>query len=240
MTNYPSHINSVTVLREKELAKSHRPYLARGGRVARCQKCLITEANCICASRPQIHSDCAFCFIMYKGEVYKPSNTGRLIADVISDNYAFQWERTVHAPQLLSLLQDPRYAPMVIFPHQYAEKERCITSPSEASTTQPGRKPLFVVLDGSWREAKKMFKSPYLANLPVLGIAPAQASAYLLREASQPHQLCTAEVGIETLRLAGEHENAEVLNAYFLLFRERYLKGRANRPLSAITDGSPP
>ena len=175
-----------------------------------------------------LQTQCAFCFIMYKGEVYKPSNTGRLIADVVADNYAFLWERTQTDKELLALLKDERYTPILIFPHQYAEAGRCIPNPLEHVAVVSGKIPLFVVLDGTWREAKKMFKSPYLANLPVLGIQPDEGSTYVLREAAHTHQLCTAEVGVEVLKLANERVAAEALQDYFNLFQERYASIRAH------------
>jgi hypothetical protein len=82
------------------------------------------------------------------------------------------------------------------------------------------------MLDGTWREAKKMFKSPYLATMPVLGIQPEQASRYQLREAAHLHQLCTAEVAIEVLALAGEAGSASKLADYFLQFRRAYMLGK--------------
>ncbi|WP_430460119.1 tRNA-uridine aminocarboxypropyltransferase [Thalassolituus sp. LLYu03] len=222
--------NSVARLRLQELAKARRPFLARGCKTVRCPDCLLAEANCICASRPAPQGQCAVLFIMYHGEVFKPSNTGRLIADVIADNHAFQWERTVHDPALLALLADERYAPIVVFPHQYAEPGHCIHTPAElVAVNNDGKIPLFVLLDGTWREAKKMFfKSPYLQNLPVLGIQPEEASSYRLREAYHLHQLCTAEVFIEVLRLAGDEAASGALAGYFDLFRERYLAGKAS------------
>lgn len=221
--------NSVARLRLQELAKSRRPFLARGSKTQRCPDCLLARANCLCAQRPQPGGRCAVLFIMYHGEVFKPSNTGRLIADVVADNHAFQWDRTRHDPQLLALLADPRYQPIVIFPHQYAEPERCIDSPQQLPEVSTGVKiPLFVFLDGTWREAKKIFRSPYLQGLPVLGIQPQQASAYQLREAAHLHQLCTAEVGVEVLTLTGDTDAATTLSEYFALFRERYLLGKAN------------
>lgn len=222
------HANSIADLRVQELAKSQRVFSARGSRAIRCETCLLTRHNCICDARPQTTSQCAFCFIMYKGEVYKPSNTGRLIADVVKDNHAFQWERTRFDPALLALINDPHYAPIIVFPHQYAEADRCICHPKDIQQVQAGRTPLFIMLDGTWREAKKMFRSPYLAQLPVLGIQPVRGSEYQLREAAHLHQLCTAEVGIEVLKLAGESRVAEALQAYFCVFRERYLAGKAN------------
>ena len=80
-----SDTNSVLKLRTQELAKATRVFNARGSKVKRCEQCLLPATDCICASKPSVSSHCAFCFIMYTGECYKPSNTGRIIADVIAD-----------------------------------------------------------------------------------------------------------------------------------------------------------
>lgn len=221
-----SHPNSVLRLRAQELAKATRVFNARGSKVKRCDSCLLPQIECICAAKPQVASQSAFCFIMYTGECYKPSNTGRIIADVIADNHAYVWDRTQPDPAMLALLSDPRYAPIVVFPQQYAEPERCISSPLELVAVQKGSIPLFVMLDGTWREAKKMFKSTYLAALPVLGIQPQQASNYALREAAHLHQLCTAEVAIEVLKLANDNDAAAALAHYFALFRRAYIAGK--------------
>lgn len=159
---------------------------------------------------------------MYPGESYKPSNTGRLIADVVADSHAFRWQRLEAQPALQALLQDGRYAPMLVFPHKYVAPERCISSPSDLPAVQSGKIPLFVMLDGTWREARKMFNSVYLASLPVLGIQPEQASGYLMRDAAHLHQLCTAEVGVEVLKLAGDVAAAQALAGYFSVFCRHY------------------
>ncbi|WP_417703184.1 tRNA-uridine aminocarboxypropyltransferase [Rheinheimera aquimaris] len=228
-----SHLNSVLSLRARELAKATRVFNARGSKVKRCDTCLLPRTDCICTARPDVVSKSAFCFIMYTGECYKPSNTGRIIADVITDNHAYVWDRTRPDPEMLALLADDSYAPIVVFPQQYAEPERCINSPQESMAIQQGKTPLFVMLDGTWREAKKMFKSPYLATMPVLGIQPQQASSYALREAAHLHQLCTAEVAIEILKLAEDDAAATALQQYFATFRSAYIAGK---PHLSLTD----
>ena len=210
-------------LRSQELAKSTRSFNARGTKVVRCEHCLVPKTECICAHRPDVSCHSAMCFIMYQGECFKPSNTGRIIADVVKNNHAFIWERTHFAPKLLALLSNPQYAPIVVFPQQYAEESRWIKTQTDFNTITEGKKPLFVMLDGTWREAKKIFKSSYLAEFPVLGIQPIAGSSYQLREAAHLHQLCTAEVAIEVLKMAAEHEAATALDEYFRLFREAYI-----------------
>lgn len=225
------HINSVMALRARELLKTRRPFLARGSKVKRCADCLLPLTGCICAERPSPRAGSAFCMLMYWGEPYKPSNTGRLIADVMQDNYAFLWDRTRPDAALLALLQDARYRPVVVFPHQYAEAERCIDSLAELAAETPSRTPLYIMLDGTWREAKKMFKSPYLAQLPVIGVEPEHKSLYQLREAAHKHQLCTAEVAALVLQGNGEEESAQALAAYFEVFRRRYIAGKPHMVL---------
>lgn len=213
-------------LRARELLKAKKPFLARGSKVKRCQLCLLPADGCICDARPPPHTGSAFCFIMYWGEAFKPSNTGRLIADVAQDNYAFLWERTRADEVLLALLADPKYYPIVVFPRQYAEPSRCLDSIGELNLPAAGKTPLYIMLDGTWREAKKMFKSPYLASLPVLGMEPQEKSLYQLREAVHKYQLCTAEVAVLVLAHGEDTRMAEALRAYFEVFRKRYIAGR--------------
>lgn len=178
----------------------------------------------MCAHTPAPMADAAFLFLMAKGECYKPSNTGRLIADVVKTNFAFTWQRLEPQQALLDLLNDARYAPIIIFPHEYAESARCIHN---LDSVPDSRTPLFIMLDGTWREARRMFrKSEYLQHLPVLGVRPVAQSDYLLREAAHDYQLCTAEVGVEVLKLAGETTSADALTRYFKVFRRSYLKGK--------------
>ncbi|MDC8829678.1 tRNA-uridine aminocarboxypropyltransferase [Alteromonas gilva] len=214
--------NSVLALRQRELVKSTRPFLARGGKVIRCEACLLPAQNCICAHVPAPQADCAFVLLMFKGECYKPTNTGRLIADVAKHNFAFTWHRTEPDPDFLALIDDPQYQPIIVFPHDYAEPHRCIHQ-----VPATGKIPLFIMLDGTWREARKMFKkSEYLQTIPVMGIKPQSQSDYKLREAAHGYQLCTAEVGVEVLKVAGEPQAAATLAHYFKVFRHHYVKGK--------------
>ena len=73
---------------------STRPYLARGMRVTRCQMCLLQTPYCMCPFRRQLNTRASFLLLMYDDEVLKPSNSGRLIADLVPDTYAYLWSRT--------------------------------------------------------------------------------------------------------------------------------------------------
>ena len=164
----------------------------------------------------------------------KPSNTGRLIADILPNTTAFQWSRTEPPQALLDLVASPDYQPMVVFPASYAGEQRQVIS-----TPATGKPPLFIMLDGTWSEARKMFrKSPYLDSFPVISVDLSRVSNYRLREAHAEGQYCTAEVAIALLDLAGDTLAASALGSHFSCFRERYLAGKPNRKANVTADES--
>ncbi|MHA6605479.1 tRNA-uridine aminocarboxypropyltransferase [Photobacterium damselae] len=225
-------IHAVHTLYEERLARSTRPFRARGCKVERCRQCMLRPHLCICEHRPTVNSNAAFLLVMYDTEVLKPSNTGRLIADLFEDTFAYIWSRTEENTEMMALLNDPQWQPYVVFPAEYAEPERV----AEKVELAQGKRPLFIMLDGSWAEAKKMFrKSPYLAQFPVLSIDPEQPSRYKVREASKDNQLGTAEVAAKIIEQFGEIRNAEVLDLWFDVFRDHYIAGKMNRELADDT-----
>lgn len=184
--------NAVLRLRAERLARATRPFLARGNRIRRCQRCLLPLKQCLCATLTSAQAASRFCLVMFDTEPMKPSNTGRLIADILPDTEAFQWSRTEPPQALLDLVAHPDYQPMVVFPASYAGPDRQVLSAPPS-----GKPPLFIMLDGTWTEARKMFrKSPYLDALPIISVDLSRISAYHLREAHADGQYCTAEVAI--------------------------------------------
>ena len=224
--------NAVLQLRAQRLARATRPFLARGNRIRRCQRCLLPQKQCLCATLQPSSARSHFCLVMFDTEPMKPSNTGRLIADILPDTAAFQWSRTEPPQALLDLVANPDYQPMVVFPAAYAGSERqVITAPPS------GKPPLFIMLDGTWTEARKMFrKSPYLDELPVISVDLSRVSAYRLREAQVEGQYCTAEVAIALLDLAADQHAAQALGDHFTCFRTRYLAGKTQHKGSVTAD----
>ena len=222
--------HAVARLREQRLARLARfgkPFIPRGSHAARCPACRVLFSHCLCALRPQLTTRAGICLIMGDIEPLKPSNTGWLIADVVPDTAAFGWSRTQVDPALPALLADPQWEPHLVFPGEYAAPERVVTEVPQVA----GKRPLFVLLDGTWSQARKMFgKSPYLDHLPVLSLQPDQLSRYRLRRSTRDDHLCTSEVAALCLALAGEQHVAEVLDTYLEVFSNHYLNARQSVP----------
>ncbi len=190
----------------------------------------------MCALRPLLSTRAGVCLIMADFEPLKPSNTGWLIADVVADTAAFGWARTETDPALLAMLADPQWQPIVVFPAEFVAAERVITElpPCRASAGDgwAGKRPLFVLLDGTWSEACKMLrKSPYLNHLPVLSLQPEQLSRYRLRRSAREHHFCTSEVAALCLALVGELHAAQTLEAYLDVFTHHYLQAKQQLPV---------
>lgn len=220
--------HAVSRLRDERLAHSQRPFLARGSRVERCPRCRIPLTYCICDWQPQpLPTRAAIALLMHDTEPLKPSNTGWLIADVVKDTWAFGWQRTQVDSKLLALLNDPTWQPFVVFPEEYARPEQQVT---HQVTVSPHKRPLFILIDATWAEARKVFrKSPYLAHCPVLSIQPEVLSRYQLRRSNRPEHLCTAEVAALCLELAQESKAAKTLNAWLDVFTQHYLAAKQHQ-----------
>ena len=186
----------------------------------------------MCALRPSVQTRSGVCLLMADIEALKPTNTGWLIADLVPDTFAFGWARTEIDPALPALLSDPQWQPYVVFPGEYAAPERVVQKIAPADQ-QTGKRPLFILLDATWTEARKMFrKSPYLDHLPVLSLKPEQISQYKLRRSHRDDHFCTSEVAALCLNLAGEQLAEQTLTAYLDVFTHHYLQARNQLPIA--------
>jgi len=223
-------------LRAERLARSAKPFLARGGsRRERCEGCRLAVTHCMCEIQPRVPTHAGVCLLMADIEALKPTNTGWLIADVVPDTFAFGWARTETDPALLALLADPQWQPYVVFPGEYAAPERVVhaVAPPAHCGGAPARRPLFILLDATWSEARKMFrKSPCLAHLPVLSLQPEQLSRYTLRRSRRGDHFCTSEVAALCMDLAREPRAAQVLEAYLDVFTHHYLQAKNQLPVA--------
>jgi DTW domain-containing protein YfiP len=227
--------HAVSLLRAARLASATKPFAARGGfKRERCEGCRLVPTHCLCALRPSVNTRAAVCLLMADIEPLKPTNTGWLIADLVADTFAFGWSRTQPDPALIALLSDPTWEPYVVFPGEYAAPERVVHAlqPRAEGPGGTAKRPLFILLDGTWSEARKMFsRSPYLNAMPVLSLAPTEASQYRLRRSRCDEHFCTSEVAAWCLRLAGDEAAGKTLDAYLGVFTHHYLQAKNQLPV---------
>ncbi|NVK41756.1 MAG: DTW domain-containing protein [Oceanospirillaceae bacterium] len=209
------------------LTHPRKPFVARGSNIARCDSCLMPAHRCICEYRVQVQAQARFWLLTHRKEVYKPTNTGRLILDTIAGSEAFEWSRTEPEDRFLALLDSADFDPYIVFPSAPDYADRMVQFEAK-----PGRPPVFMILDGTWRQARRMFRhSRYLDRIPVIEPRTERETRYDLRTQVASHHLCTAEVAAAMLEQIGDQASANVLDAYFDVFNEYYHASRRTRPL---------
>lgn len=219
------------------LRPPRREFKARGSFVERCPGCHLPALNCLCPYRVEAASRARVWLLTHPLEHHKPTNTGRLIRDVLPGTRVFTWYRVAPDATLLALLDDPAYAPFVIFPDDQPDyAHRVVGMEAVAEVQRDARIPIFILLDGTWRQARRIFrKSPYLDALPVLPLRSARLTRYRLRKPASQAHLCTAEVAAELLRQGGDVDAAGVLDDYFDAFNDSYAASRRFERLEAPT-----
>lgn len=223
-SNFP---NQYLRLRARRLAESTREFFARGKSVLRCEHCQLAAFACICPWRPELSAHCEFILLMHRDEVFKPTNTGRLLADVLpQQTHVFCWSRTEPARELMELLEDSRRRCVIVFPFDIGEAD---TNPRELLRVLPddGKITTFILLDGTWKQSGRMFHlSRWLEALPCIALPEALVRGYAVRKSHQEHYLSTAEAAGLCLELANEIHVAKALQDYFQLFNLHYLATR--------------
>lgn len=220
-------LNAYQRLRAECLAKSTRSFVARGAAVERCGRCQLGIHACICPWRSQMAIDIDVVLLMHRDEVFKPTNSGRLIADLFPHNtYVFEWSRTQPAGTLLALLSDSTRYPVVVFPPEEQSLRRVYT---QKPNLKKGQRLTLVLLDGTWKQARKMFKtSQWLQALPLMTLAEARPAQYSIRQAAIAGQLSTAEAAAALLESCDEPLAAQLLSDYFSVFNQHYVATRTS------------
>lgn len=218
--------NSFAQLKQKLTAESTRVYKARGIRVKRCPICQMSADNCLCNEHPYLQTNIEFILIFHRDEVFKPTNTGRLIADALPDNtHAFCYSRTEPCEALLKLLQAPDRECIIVFPANEILQRKPINEIKPVNN----KKLTFILLDGTWRQGRRMFNSSrWLKEFSVLNLDPKDKTLYATRKAACDSYLSTVESAALALAKAGEENNAKLLFDYFTLFNQRYLQIKSN------------
>jgi DTW domain-containing protein YfiP len=214
-------------------SKSQKEFKARGSSVTRCINCLMAEFACFCQWKVNLSSSLHFVLIMHSKELYKPTNSGRLIADLFPHSTnIFLWSRTDIDQRLISILSDKARQPILLFPETEPTNQQQTQAISLGSTdnTVANNKPItLILLDGTWKQAARMARlSPWLKNIPRLAIEPNTNDTYI-RQAASKQQLSTAQAASYALNYFDETQNAKALRHYFSVFNHHCVATRANK-----------
>lgn len=122
-------------------------------------------------------------------ELPKPSNTGRLVLEVLGEAAEqIRWERITPPARLLEEITAGGVA--LLYP-----------GGADAAGSDLAGIRQIIIIDGTWHEARKIHqRSPYLQQVRRVSLQPSSKSRYNLRKNQKELGLCTAECVIEILR----------------------------------------
>ncbi len=194
---------------------------------APCPDCGLSF-NCVCQCVPKLNIDAHFALLMHENELSRDTNTGQWLLATIPSSSRHIWQRKSPCSELMKLLDDPSIMPYLLFP---GEESITISEAKHVAQDTEQKRPLFLILDGTWQEAKKMLrKSAWLQTLPLVHITPNQSSVYQLRRNQSDGHLCTLEVGAEVIRELGEVEQAHRLMQFFTHYMRVFQADKSGHP----------
>lgn len=220
-------IHCVDTLREHCKQLSQRPYIARGSNALRCPSCLMATFACFCHHRQPTVIPIEFILLFHRDEIHKPTNSGRLIADLFpTQTHAFLWHRTDPDRRLVALLNNRKGHCSILFPDTVTARQQ-----NRPMHNQPP--PInkeghtFIILDGTWKQASKMFhQSHWLKGIPYLAIQREAQKSFQVRHAKHDGQFATAEAVsmlLDTLHLPHQ---SDALFRYYQIFNQHCMMSR--------------
>lgn len=179
----------------------------------RCDRCLLQ--HCLCAEIPTLPTATRVVIVRHHDEITRGSNTGRLAHLALTNSEILDYGGRLGQPQLPAT--DGAW---LLFP----------AGPVAEAPIVPAPRAL-IVLDGTWAQARKMFrKMSALRGLPMLRLPEAPMPAERLRASPGPGQVSTIEAIARAMRLLeGEHVAASLERLFGVAVARMAQSGRQMR-----------
>ena len=156
-----------------------------------CSACRYPLKTCVCSAAETIVSDVQFLIIQHNKEANHAKNTARLTCLALPATGIIISGTDDMTQQLSAYLQHSR-SPAVIYPSE--------NSVALESGARDGQHDLYILLDGSWKQAFGLWKSlPQLHSLPQYHFENAPPSEYEIRHTKFDKSLSTLEAVAFTL-----------------------------------------
>lgn len=198
----------------------------------RCPTCWLQTAWCLCDRIIEVSTSVEVVIVRHPVESWRTSGTGRIAGLALEKCRILELSEDVQATDAeLAELRDA----WLLYPGAGPEPEQF---PSGSS--RPSR---LVVLDGTWRQARRMLRRlPSLWQLPRLSLPDKADPPARLRAARLAHQRSTLESIADAMAVLDGEATALELHRILSVFVERSLavRGRrtGGRDLRSMTDNA--
>jgi len=177
-----------------------------------CSACQYPAVVCVCSVITQIAVDVEIIILQHPSEKNRAKNTARLVSLVIPDAKVVVGESAADFEQIKQRLVDRESAgarAAVLFP----SPESTILSENFESASNIIQ--TLILIDGTWRKAKKMWQlNPWLWTLAVFRLEAGSKSRYRIRKGSQAGGLSTLEAAALALEIVEDADTEPLYKAF--------------------------
>ncbi len=155
-----------------------------------CLKCNRSVATCFCGFARPFDTNTRFVLLMHPKEFKRQkTGTGRLTKLSLNNSEIIMGVDFNESWRLKELFADARYFPVVLFPGRGSVN----LSQDDALAVPSGKSLLIIIIDATWRLAKKiMYVSGCLHALPRICFTPPALSRFKIKK--QPEDYCVSTI----------------------------------------------
>jgi DTW domain-containing protein YfiP len=185
-----------------------------------CYACWRPKNFCYCGKILKASLEIHFAILIHPLEEKRPIATGRMAHLCLENSFFLEGDDFSDHSEVNALISDPKYFPVVLYPGADSMDLSVLPKADRHKIFPPGKKPLILVIDGTWNTAKRtMNKSENLKKLPWIRFTPDAPSRIRVRQQPEKHCYTTIEAIHEVINLLSPaavdkpHENLlEVLD----------------------------
>ena len=189
--------------------------------VDRCAGCGLPPTLCACAELPELELPFDVVLIRHVVERSRGSNTGRLLKTLAPRNVSLIDHGVPDAPIRETQLREAigHRKARVLYP-----RDEHILAPGDLQPDDAGRRAILVLLDGSWRQARRMSRRvPGINELEFARLPEGKVTSWSLRRPRHAHMLCTLEAASRAVELAGSASAARAMIEALQSVEKRWL-----------------
>lgn len=169
-------------------------YSFTNGSRAFCPKCDFLKSRCLCDTLQVIPNQVHLIILQHPTETKHPLNTVRIMKKSFKNITVLIGEDFSENSELNSLISNSKHNVNLLYP----DSDALILEKKSNNQNQPITH--LIVIDGTWRKAKKIYLlSKNLHGLKTLKLIPQEKSDYRIRKSPNENALSTLEACAEAL-----------------------------------------
>jgi|LULF01.1.fsa_nt_gb DTW domain-containing protein YfiP len=170
-----------------------------------CKRCLKPLLTCFCQALTPIENRVKLIILVHPDEEKHPYNTALMTKLNFKNSKLIIGENLSYDSQLRSEVSRP--GSYILYPHETAKKINTLSSAQKKEIKT------LILLDGTWRKAKRiLYQTQFLQDIPLLQLPENLNSIYHIRKAPQKNFLSTLEAATHSLNLIEKQNYSCALN----------------------------